>query len=1600
MKLSAHKPNRTFFTGLAEGDIMFVAYNGDGDDGFAIVALVDIPPNSTIYFNDNEWNGSGIGGGGAFDGTSEGEMTWSTGASVITAGTVVTFDEVDNSSNTNFGASVGTLTGSTLLGSSNEVIYAFVGTDDSTPTTFLSAIANDEFNVSNGQLANTGLTAGVDAVNIDGDEDVMVYTGSTVCNGTQAQCAAQIANITNWTTQDGTGNQDQDSTVPDFPDDVPASFTGSVFVSATPVGISITATTDVLCNGESTGSVTATVTPGEANYSYVWSTGASSGSTSSTTHSINSLPAGTYTVTVTDNNNTTATASTTISQPAAALIANASVASNVSCNGLTDGGVTVSATGGTTPYTYSWNTGATSASPSGLSANTYTVTVTDANGCTDTQTATITQPTTLVANASVASNVSCNGLTDGVVTASPTGGTSPYTYQWNTGATNASASGLAASTYTVTVIDANGCTDAQTATVTQPTTLVANASVASNVSCNGLTDGVVTASPTGGTSPYTYQWNTGATNASASGLAASTYTVTVIDANGCTDAQTATITEPTAIGASITAQTNIDCNGASTGSATATGSGGTIPYTFSWNTGSTLASLNGVTAGTYTVSITDANGCGPETAEVTITQPTALSAGSIVDQNVSINGGSDGGATASSTGGTSPYTYSWNIGATNASITGAAAGTYTVSVTDANGCGPATSQVTITEPTAVVASSSVDNNVSCNAGSDGGATVSASGGTSPYTYTWSNGATNASITGSVAGTYTVTVTDNNGATATSESTITQPTALSAGSVVDQNVSVNGGSDGGATASSTGGTTPYTYSWNTGATTAAITGLTAGTYTVSVTDANGCGPATSQVTITEPTAVVASSSVDSNVSCNGGSDGGATVSASGGISPYTYTWSNGATNASIAGSVAGTYTVTVTDNNGATATSESTITQPTALSAGSVVDSNVSVNGGSDGGATASASGGTSPYTYSWSNGATNASITGAVAGTYTVSVTDNNGCGPATSQVTITEPVNSAPVFTSATTADFVENGTGIAYTATTTDIESNAIAYSLGTGNDEALFDMAAGVVTFKTAPDFENPTDGDANNTYVINVIASDGINSVNQDVTITVTDIIEDMTPPDKPVITGISDDTGSSSSDGITSDRRIIVSGTSEANATVKVFRGTQIVGIVQADGSGNWDFDLTRVSLRDGTYSATVTARDAAGNTSVLSDPFDIVIDGTAPAKPVITGISDDTGSSSSDGITSDRRIIVSGTSEADATIKVFRGIHTIGTVQADGSGNWDFDLTGLSLRDGTYSATVTARDAAGNTSVLSDPFDIVIDGTAPAKPVITGISDDTGSSSSDGITSDRRIIVSGTSEGDATIELFRGSNSFGTVQADGSGNWDFDLTGLALPNGNYSATVTASDAAGNISDLSQVFNIVVDGTRPEVVIGVSNVSSTTYEVTASFDENVSGLTLAEISVTGGVASNLVEVSADVYTFEVSLSDVTADVKIDANTVQDLAGNNNRVSNQLTLGLPSRASREDFTNLTSLTKTEVISLYPNPVSKVMTIDLSELSAEAVDVYLYDAAGSPMFTRKAFKEKILKLDVSDYTSGMYILQCYDGQQVIRKKVVVKK
>jgi hypothetical protein len=461
-------------------------------------------------------------------------------------------------------------------------------------------------------------------------------------------------------------------------------------------------------------------------------------------------------------------------------------------------------------------------------------------------------------------------------------------------------------------------------------TLSVSTNVTANVSCNGGSNGSASATATNGVTPYTYAWSpSGGTNATATGLSAGTYTVSVTDPNsGVSGSATVTVTQPTTLTVSASVAANVSCLGGSNGSASATPSGGTSPYTYSWSPGGgTNSPQTGLTAGTYTITVTDNNGC-TATASTTITQPsTGISVSASVTANVTCGGGSNGSLSSSASGGTSPYTYTWSPGGgTNSTYTSLTAGTYTITVTDNNGC-PGTASATITQPP-ILTVAIVPIGVACNGGSNGSASATPSGGTSPYTYSWSTGATNSSITGLSIGTYSIIVTDIIGCTTTASVIITQPLVLGVSTSITANVSCNGGSDGVVSATPAGGTAAFTYSWSNGETTSSATGLSVGTYTVTVTDANGCTASAASATITSPPVLTANITSSTNVSCYGYSDGSATVTAGGGTPGYTYNWSpSGGTAATATGLIAGTYTVTVTDANACTVTATVVITQP-------------------------------------------------------------------------------------------------------------------------------------------------------------------------------------------------------------------------------------------------------------------------------------------------------------------------------------------------------------------------------------------------------------------------------------------------------------------------------------------------------------------------------------------------------------------------------------------------------------------------------------------------------------------------------------------------
>ncbi|MGB0429523.1 MAG: Ig-like domain-containing protein, partial [Bacteroidia bacterium] len=356
--------------------------------------------------------------------------------------------------------------------------------------------------------------------------------------------------------------------------------------------------------------------------------------------------------------------------------------------------------------------------------------------------------------------------------------------------------------------------------------------------------------------------------------------------------------------------------------------------------------------------------------------------------------------------------------------------------------------------------------------------------------------------------------------------------------------------------------------------------------------------------------------------------------------------------------------------------------------------------------------------------------------------------------------------------------------------------------------------------------------------------------------------DNTAPNAPAFASISDDTGISSTDEITNDQTLIISGTAEANSTVEIYVGSTSIGTATADGSGDWSYDYTATSLSAGTYVFSADATDAADNTSSKSSNFSVTIDITAPSAPSTPDLlaSSDSGSSDTDNETSDNTPSFEGTAEANSTVELFAGSASLGTTTADGSGDWSFTIPSASaLADATYSITAKATDAAGNISSASTGLSITIDTGAPNAPSTPDLlaSSDSGSSATDNETNDDTPTFEGTAEANSTVELFAGSTSLGTTTADGSGDWSFTVpSGSALSDGSHTITAKASDNFGNTSVASSSLSIIVDTSAPSTPgaadllassdSGSSSTDNETNDNTPSFEGTAEANSTVEI----------------------------------------------------------------------------------------------------------------------------------------------------------
>jgi len=682
---------------------------------------------------------------------------------------------------------------------------------------------------------------------------------------------------------------------------------------------------------------------------------------------------------------------------------------NVACNSGATGIIDIAAIGDFPPLKFSTdginyqNTGYFT----GIAAGSYNVRIRDNNFCIKTVAVVITQPEALGLTETHTNVSTCAGYTNGQIVASGTGGVEPYQFSIG-GAYQGSGTfnNVAAGSYSLTLIDANSCTKAITALVTEPNPVVISSTSNNIYPCYGNTTGSISAIASGDSPPFLYSidGNNFLSNGTFTNLPAGNYTITVKNANLCQTTKAITLTQPLELGVLSSSVTDVvTCYNDPYGYISIVGSGGTTPLSYSidgtnyQNTGN----FSSLTGGNYTVIIKDFNNC-TKSSNFTINQPSELVISNIDKTDLLCANALSGSITVTAVGGSTPLVYS--IDNTNYQLsnnfTGLDGGTYPVKVKDSHNCFK-TETVEVFEPSQIVLNVNNFTNVTlCAGNNDGTITVVASGGTGILLYSLNNGAyqTTGQFTGLAAGDYEVIVKDENNCTKIVNFSLSQPNPIITVLQQKTDVSCFGGTNGTITVFASGGTGNLQYALGNGTyqATGTFVDLSAGNYIVNVKDDNGCILPV-QMTILQPDQLIINLQSQNNVACNGTNTGSAVVLATGGTGVKLYSKDNGTTfqsNGNFPNLYEGTYTFLARDEKYCTATTTVYISQPEEITVVDQIITSSSVCNTPDGSITIIATGGTAPLTYQLNSGAfqTNGIFENLVAGNYTVTVRDANNC--------------------------------------------------------------------------------------------------------------------------------------------------------------------------------------------------------------------------------------------------------------------------------------------------------------------------------------------------------------------------------------------------------------------------------------------------------------------------------------------------------------------------------------------------------------------------------------------------------------------------------
>lgn len=754
----------------------------------------------------------------------------------------------------------------------------------------------------------------------------------------------------------------------------------NVFNTASNLVVSTNLITDEICSN-TLGAINVDVTGGDGNYTYTWDNGTSS-------QDLTNVTAGTYTLIVTDGNGCSTSHTETINNTSGTLANSNTIITNENC-GNGNGAIDIIITGGQTPYNFNWSNGSSNEDQTGLSAGFYSCIVTDANGCSITINATVNNNASGLSQTNqVTSEICSNG--NGAIDLTINGGAFPYTFTWSNTSSNEDLTGLSAGAYSCTITDNNGCiiTTGDIDVTNFAPSLSATSTVMDEMCGNG--NGSIDITVTGGTMPLTYTWDNATSIEDPTLLTAGNYTCDVTDANGCSISHSAIVANNAGtLSLDNVSITNETC-GNSTGAIDITVSGGSGTITYAWSNSSSNEDITGLSAGNYSCTITDNNGCSVTTGNLTLTDdPGTLSLDNVIAYDEQC-GNSLGAIDLTVSGGTTPYTYNWNTGATSQDLFSLNANNYSCTITDQNGCSVMANATVLNNSSNLTVSNSTNVNEACSNGM-GSIDIDVTGGTLPYTFSWSNTETTEDISNLIAGTYTVLISDNNGCSYTHSETITNAGSglTISNSIINDEICGNG--QGSIDITISGGDAPYSFAWDNGSTLEDLSALSAGNYNLTVTDNNGC-TTTASYTVNSNAGNLAISSANTIDENCGNGNGSIDITSSGGNAPLSYSWTNGTTTEDLVNLSAGNYDITITDNFGCSITNSYSVLNNTGGFT-SVITSVIDENCGDGSGVIdVTTTGGTTPYTFIWDNGQSTEDLSGLSTGSYTINITDANGC--------------------------------------------------------------------------------------------------------------------------------------------------------------------------------------------------------------------------------------------------------------------------------------------------------------------------------------------------------------------------------------------------------------------------------------------------------------------------------------------------------------------------------------------------------------------------------------------------------------------------------